>query len=122
MQPPHNTPVRLPAHREFAFLLYARGGGNGHDEDPQPQYPGGHRLASVRGPVVTEAEFENFAQNPLVTFTKVVQSRTAKGQTDTADRVEAGKQRSVFLDMESSSSGTADDVNDIWKGRHGLQV
>ena len=82
MQPPHNTPVRLPAHREFAFLLYARGGGNGHVEveDPQPQYPGGHWLASVRGPVVTEAEFENFAQNPFVTFTDVVQAAIPDGQ------------------------------------------
>ena len=85
MQPPHNTPVRFSAHREFAFLLYARGGGNGHVEDPQPQYPGGHRLASVRGPFVVEDESKNAAQNPLVTFTNVVQAAIPNGQLVVAE-------------------------------------
>ena len=86
MQPPHNTPMRLPEHSEFAFLLYARGGGNGHVEDPlQLQYPGGHRLAGVRGPFVIESEFENAAQNPLVTFTDLVQEEIPKGQLVVAE-------------------------------------
>ena len=34
----------------------------------------------VRGPFVTEAEFEKFAQNPLVTITNVVQAAIPNGQ------------------------------------------
>jgi hypothetical protein len=61
--------------------LYARGGCNEHVEEfPQLQYPEGHRLALVRGPFVTEEEFENAAQNPPVTLTVVVHAAIPNGQ------------------------------------------
>jgi len=49
---------------------------------PHAQYPAGHWLALVRGPVITDVEFENAAQNPLVTFTDVVQAAIPNGQLE----------------------------------------
>jgi hypothetical protein len=57
-------------------------------------------------------------QNPIETFTNVVQSATAKGQLP--GLLLAGKQRSTFRVFDSSCSDTAVAVEDIWKGRHGL--
>ena len=90
MQPPHSTPERLPAQRDIGFASNAKGGGNRHVEDPQAQYPGGHRVEPVRGASITDAEFghrdgsmeQNAAQNPLVTFTDVVQEAIPNGQLE----------------------------------------
>ena len=49
---------------------------------PHAQYPAGHCLALVRGPVVADIKFENAAQNPLVTFTDVVQAAIPNGQLE----------------------------------------
>ena len=59
-----------------------------------------------------------FVQNPLETFTKVVQSLTAKGHVDVLD---AGKQRSTSCAFDSFSSDTSVAAKDMWKGRQGLQ-
>ena len=74
-QPPHRTPERLPLHSGLGLAALDSGGGSKQEGLPShAQYPTGHWLASVRGPVVADVEFENAAQNPLVTFTDVVQA------------------------------------------------
>jgi hypothetical protein len=81
MQPPHRTPERLPLHSGLGLGAFDMGGGSRHERlSAHPQYPAGHRLALVRGTFVTEFEFENAAQNPLVTFTNVVQAVIPNGQ------------------------------------------
>ena len=78
MQPPHRTPERLPLHSGLGLGAFDSGGGSRHEGlPPHPQYPAGHLLALVRD---TEVEFENDAQNPLVTFTNVVQAAMPNGQ------------------------------------------
>ena len=80
MQPPHRTPERLPLHSGLGLGAFDSGGGSRHEGlPPHPQYPAGHWLAGVRDAFVTE-EFENAAQNPLVTFTNVVQAAIPNGQ------------------------------------------
>ena len=49
---------------------------------PHAQYPAGHWLALVRGP---DVKSENAAQNPLVTFTDVVQEVIPNGQLVVAE-------------------------------------
>ena len=81
MQPPHRTPERLPLHSGLGLGAFDGGGGSRHEElPPHPQYPAGHLLAWVRSPFAAEVEFENAAQNPLVTFTNVVQVAIPNGQ------------------------------------------
>ena len=59
------------------------GGGSRQDGlSPHVQYPAGHWLASVRGP---DVKSENAAQNPLVTFTDVVQEAIPNGQLVVAE-------------------------------------
>jgi hypothetical protein len=50
------------------------------------------------------------AQNPIETRTNVVQSATAKGQLEVLFR---GKQRSTFLEFESTSSDTLVAASDM---------
>ena len=77
-QPPHRTPERLPLQSGLGLATLDSGGGSKQDGlSPHAQYPDGHLLASVRGP---DVKFENAAQNPLVTFTDVVQEAIPNGQ------------------------------------------
>ena len=77
-QPPHKTPERLPLQSGLGLAALDSGGGSRQDGlSPHAQYPAGHWLASVRGP---DVKFKNAAQNPLVTFTDVVQEEIPNGQ------------------------------------------
>ena len=87
MQPPHRTPERLPLHSGLGLGAFDSGGGSRQEGlPPHPQYPAGHWLALVRGSVVTVVEFKNAAQNPLVTFTDVVQVAIPNGQLVAVDK------------------------------------
>ena len=82
-QPPHRTPERLPLQSGLGLAALDSGGGSRQDGlSPHAQYPAGHWLASVRGP---DVESENAAQNPLVTFTDVVQEAIPNGQLVVAE-------------------------------------
>jgi len=65
-----------------------------------------------------EVVFEKDVQKPLVTFTKVEQSVTPKGQLVWFD---TEIQWSASAAFTSFSSITAFAVKDIWKRAHGLQ-
>ncbi len=85
-QPPHRTPERLPLQSGLGLAALDSGGGSRQDGlTPHAQYPAGHCLALVRGPVVADIKFENAAQNPLVILTDVVQEVIPKGQLVVAE-------------------------------------
>ena len=110
MQPPQRTPERLPLHKGLVLGAFGSGGGKRHEGlSPHPQYPSGHLLASVRG-LLAEVELRNFAQNPLETFTKVVQCAIPNGQP-----AAEGKRTHSSIDGKciATSKGTIFEVREI---------
>ena len=110
-QPPHRTPERLPLQSGLGFAAFDSGGGSRQDGlSPHVQYPAGHWLALVRGLVITDVEFENAAQNPLVTFTYVVQAAIPNGQLVADGR---RMHSPIWAAAEAVSSSATLDVREI---------